>query len=189
MITARELSYALFGAYRLARLDRSGMAYFDATVDGFWRSFYAGVIVAPAYAIVVMLQFGGQPIAAGEFRIFVVKAIAYVISWTAFPLLMFYIARLLDRNTQYIGFIVANNWANVLQIGLLLPATAITVAGMLPGPVGDSLPLIASLVILVYQWFIARTALEVTGGTAAWIVFIDVVIGVFIGVFANALLR
>ena len=41
MITAREVSYGLFGAWRLAHLDRRGMEYFDTSIDGFWRSFWA----------------------------------------------------------------------------------------------------------------------------------------------------
>ena len=49
MITAREVTAALYGSWRLARLDPGGMAYFNRTVEGFWNSFFAAVIVAPGY--------------------------------------------------------------------------------------------------------------------------------------------
>ncbi|MDX2142565.1 MAG: hypothetical protein SFV19_04360 [Rhodospirillaceae bacterium] len=49
----REIVYGVFGAWRLARLDRSAMVHFDRTVEGFWKSFFAAAIVAPAYLILV----------------------------------------------------------------------------------------------------------------------------------------
>ena len=32
---------ALYGAYRLVLLDKSGFIYFDKSISGFWRSFTA----------------------------------------------------------------------------------------------------------------------------------------------------
>ena len=40
MISLREVFTALYGAYRLARLDAGGLKYFDITDQGFWRSFF-----------------------------------------------------------------------------------------------------------------------------------------------------
>ena len=46
-----EVLGALYGAYRLARIDPAGMTYFNLSFEGFWRSFFAAVLVAPAYAV------------------------------------------------------------------------------------------------------------------------------------------
>jgi len=54
--SAREMMYALYGAYRLARFDAGGMRYFDASIDGFWRSFFAAVLIAPFYLIYQWLR-------------------------------------------------------------------------------------------------------------------------------------
>ena len=43
-----EIAYGIYGAWRLARLDVTGMEVFDRTVAGFWKSFFAAVLVAPA---------------------------------------------------------------------------------------------------------------------------------------------
>ena len=54
---------SIYGAYRLARLDAAGMSYFDTSVAGFWRSFFAAVIIAPFYAMLLAIRF---PIIAAD---------------------------------------------------------------------------------------------------------------------------
>ena len=54
--TAGETLRALYGAYRLARLDAGGMAYFDSSIGGFWRSFFAAVLVVPFYALLLVMR-------------------------------------------------------------------------------------------------------------------------------------
>ncbi len=173
MSRARETAYALFGAYRLAHLDPSGLQHFNATVQGFWRSFLAALIVAPGYAILIGLELGGAPDAASLDwgHIALVQAIAYVISWTAFPVAMHYLTSLIGRHEEYVGYIVAYNWAAVIQMGVMLPAAA--VQAMIPGSAGGLIMLPVVIATAFYQWFIARTALRVGGGTAAGIVGFD----------------
>ena len=50
MISPREITLGLYGAFRLALLDVRGMAYFNCTEAGFWRSFTAAAIAAPESA-------------------------------------------------------------------------------------------------------------------------------------------
>ena len=56
MVTSREVVAALYGAYRLARFDPSGLALFDATIAGFSRSFFAAVLVAPVYLVLLLIR-------------------------------------------------------------------------------------------------------------------------------------
>ena len=51
----QEIVASLYGAWRLMRLDPTGMTYFNLSADGFWRSFFAAVIVAPAYVLFVVV--------------------------------------------------------------------------------------------------------------------------------------
>ncbi len=185
MITAREATFALYGAYRLARVDPRGLDYFDATIEGFWRSFYAALLVAPAYVILLALAFGDHPVTAGPARLVLVEGIAYVISWTAFPLAMVRFARRLDRSHHYIRYIVARNWAGVLEMAVLLPAVAIAASG----PAAEALPLLVIIAILLYEWYVARTALEITGGQAAAVVALSVILDMFIDFASSGMLR
>ncbi len=188
MITARETSVAMFGAWRLARFDADGLRFFDNTVEAFWRSFYAALVVLPAFAILDLLRFQGVAVTSGPFTVFVVESIAYVIAWIAFPLAMFHLSRHLGRSKLYCRYIVAYNWATVLQITLLLIVAVITQTDLLPRGLAALLTMIAMIGIMCYQWFIARSALEVTPPVAAGIVLLDLVISFVLEVYAKSLL-
>lgn len=178
MITAREVSYGLFGAWRLAHLDPRGMDYFDATVEGFWRSFWAAALMAPPYAILVLLQLYERPDDWDSLRVLLVETIGYTIAWTAFPLAVWYLLGALGKQQRYISYIVAYNWSNLIQIAVMLPVVALEAADALPGTVTGILFVVAFAAVLYYQYFVARTALDVDMSIAAGLVFIDLMLGV-----------
>ena len=188
MPTAGETLRALYGAYRLARLDAGGMAYFDASIGGFWRSFFAAVVVAPFYALLIEMRYRTGVVEAAAARFAAVEIIAYVIAWVAFPLAMVSVARVLEREERYLGYIVAYNWAAVLQNALYLPIAMIGVAGGVGAGSANAAGLVALFLILGYSWFVARTALAVAAGTAAAVVALDLVLGVVINSVAESML-
>jgi hypothetical protein len=188
MPSAREVLSGLFGAWRLAHLDRTGMVYFDQSVQGFWNSFFAAALVAPGYLILVLLHLSQVPPAAGAPRIFLVESIAYVMSWTAFPLAVFFITEMIGKEREYIGYIVAANWANVIQLMIYLPVTVIAATIVLPAQLAVFLNVAVSLLILAYHWFVTRTALGVNPFAAAGFVLLDVTIGVMIKGVADSMI-
>ena len=167
MITLRDVVAGLTGAWRLARFDPNGMSYFDTTITGFWRSFFAAVICAPAYIVMVALDVHQTPVPASVERLVAVHSIAYVISWTAFPLAMTWAARLLDREQHYLRYITARNWASVLEMALFVPALTLAATD---ASWFDPLPAFAAFVVFCYQWFVARTALATSGAQALAVV-------------------
>ncbi len=188
MLSAQEAAASLYGAYRLARFDARGMTYFETSLAGFWRSFFAAVIVAPMFAVVLVMRYAAGSNGVDGVRFAAVEAIAYVIAWVAFPLVMVSLARLLDREERYLGYIVAYNWASVLQNGLYLPLVILGAAGVIPAETAGPLILIALSLILVYGWFIAKVALDVGAWTAVSLVALDLVLSVFIDIVASSML-
>lgn len=186
--TAQEIAYRLYGAWRLLRLDPGGMAFFDGRVASFWNSFFAAVLVSPAYAIIVLLSLSeGDPV-AGPLDTFLVEVIAYVISWVAFPVAFHALVDLLDRHGRYIGYIVVFNWAKVIQMGLYLPAILLGAAGILPKEMTNLLFVLITFAVLGYEWFLTKVALEVSGMAAAGIVALDLVLGVMITWYADRII-
>ncbi len=165
-----EITYGLFGAWRLARLDVTGMEVFDRSVAGFWKSFFAAVLVAPAYLLMVLLELSEMAVTAGPLRIFIVQSLVYVIVWLAYPLIMYYLAEQIGRAEKYIGFIVALNWAAVIQMLAFLPIIFFNTVELLPQTALGLLTLAIFLAILFYQGFITRTALGVSGPAAGALV-------------------
>lgn len=184
MVTAAEFARAVYGAWRLALLDRKGLDCFDSTIEAYWKSFNAAVIVAPAYALLLVLRLTEIDTTAGFLPLAIVETLAYIIGWVAFPLIMIYVCDRIGRFDRYLRYIVAHNWSNVIQVALFLIVT-ILAKGFLGGGMAVFLGLSATVAILFYQWFIARAALEISGGAAAAIVGLDLIISILINMVSN----
>ena len=95
------------------------------------------------------------------------------------------IARWLARSDNYIRYIVAYNWANVLGIAVFMPVAAITVLN--PTLVG--LLHMAMVAVFVYQWYVARIALKITGGEAVMLMVFNFVLSFFVSTVAGLMLH
>lgn len=182
--TWSEIARSLFGAWRLARLDRAGMALFDISITGFRRSFFAAVLVAPIYLYLIAIAPDEEAAAGAEKIDAVWQTIAlivkYLLNWAVFPIAMIFLARLLRLTHHYVGYIIAANWGAVLQMALLAAAATL---GLLIGgenSLGSILSLLATVAAIAYQWVIARTALQTTAVVAAALVIIDLLLGLLI---------
>ncbi len=188
MPSRRDVVAALFGAWRLMRFDSGGMAWFDVSIAGFWRSFFAAVPVAPFYAIVVALELAERVEPYDLGWAIVVSIVAYAAGWAAFPIVAIFITRLLRLSQRYVPFIIAYNWAGVPQTLVYFPVIMIGAAHLAPPALAEFLLLAAFLYILAYQWFVTLTALVTTGLTAAGIVIVQVLIDALIQRGASSLI-
>lgn len=183
-----ERTNALYGAYRLARLDPTGMDYFRNTPGAFLRSFQAALLIAPFYVFLLALRLNAGEVTTPTFRFILIEALAYVIAWAAFPALMEPLANLLDRRDKYIRYIVAYNWGAVLQNMLYLPLAMLSVTGALPPGGAGFLGFIVLMAIMGYTWFIAKTALDIPGNRALGLVAIDFALSLVVNGYAEKLL-
>ncbi|MEM7025215.1 MAG: hypothetical protein AAF637_21900, partial [Pseudomonadota bacterium] len=156
----QEVLRSIYGAYQLARMDRSGMGQFNLSVEGFWGSFFAAVIVAPGYALLVFQELAAREEEVDPVWAFLVETVAYGIGWAAFPVIAIFLTQLLGLSRNYAAMIIAANWAAVVQICVFL--AAILLGSLLPA-LGGLAVFGATIAILFYQWFVIRTALDTTG--------------------------
>ena len=178
MLSVRELTASVYGAYRLARFDASGLAFFDASPAGARRSFFAAAIVAPFYALT--LAVGAPEHNADALRFGFVEGIAYVLSWVAYPVVIEWLTRPLGCRDRFEGYLAAYNWSMVLQNAAVFPIAMLVGTGLLPQPVGQVLWFGVFVAILIYVGFIARTALGLPASTAAGLVLLDVLLSALI---------
>jgi hypothetical protein len=188
MITGPELSRSLYGAWRLARLDKGGLTFFENSVPALWRSFWAMVIVFPAFMVLILLRTPDGMVAVAPLTATFINSTAYVIGWFAFPLVMFRVCSLIGREDQYCLYIAAYNWAALLQIVLMLGLAMLSATGLLPPGIAAMLTILAVGAILFYQGFIARTALDIKKSSAAGIVLLDFFLGLTIEIWTSRLL-
>ena len=183
-----EVQLALGGALRLAVGDRRGLGFFDTSLDGFWRSFRAAALCFPLYLILVVFRVSsvhwersGVPV------VLIVETIGYVISWVAFPLLILPLARLLGRENRFLAFMVVYNWSQIPQTALFALVTLDAASGLLTPSSQAVARLAAAVAVLVYEWYIARVTLTVTGAQATLIVIADLVLNSALGRVASSL--
>lgn len=187
MITLGEITKGLYGACRLARGDRGGLAWFDASPEGALRSFYAALIAFPIASALLIFDLSRISVGASTLKIALVYVLAYALDWAAYPLVVHGLAPNMGYQAHFLRYIPALNWSRVLELAVLLPGGAIIASGV-GGPL-QILPLILFAAVVVYHWFVAKVALDISGGKAAGLVAVNFVIGITIGVWAQSLIR
>ncbi len=180
MITAAQIAKSIYGACRLARFDAGGLQFFDNTLEEFWRSFFAAVIVAPMVMVLVATDLAELTLSAGPVRIFLVETVAYIVDWVLFPLVVLYVADFLGKGDRYFRYIAARNWAIVLQMSLIVVISLLSQAGILGESSAGPLRIMVFVVILIFQGYITRIGLETTTQAAVAIVLMDLVIGLIL---------
>jgi hypothetical protein len=180
MPTAQEMASGLRGAWRLLRFDSSGLIDFDESVEGFWKSFYAAALTAPGYVIVVAMHLSDAELPGGFLHLVLVESCSYVIEWVAYPLAIFYITEMMGKPEAFIRFIVALNWSRVIQMILYLPVLLLVDAEAFAPQFGNLLTVAVTIAVLVYQWFVTRSALAINGLPAGLLVALDLAISVVI---------
>jgi len=183
-----EVQLAVGGALRLACGDRRALAFFDTSIDGFWRSFRAAAICYPMYLLLLSFRVSAAHWSqSGVPIVVIVETIAYVISWVAFPLLILPLARWVGREDRFLAFMVVYNWSQIPQTALFVLVALDGATGLLAASALQFAQLAATIAVLVYEWYIARVALAVTGAQAGVVVMADLVLGSLLGRLAVSL--
>jgi hypothetical protein len=186
MLGREEILRSLSAAWRLFLNQPAAMRDFDVSVDGFWRSFAAIGLIVPVYALTAIAEYqvmmsdavADQNSSGAAFAFD--KMLTLGVDWIALPILLAALARPLGITRNYPAFVVARNWASVLAI---LPFGAIALLyglGAFGTDASNFLSLAFLIVILRYNFVIARRALEASIGLAIGLVALDFVVSLAI---------
>jgi hypothetical protein len=174
----REVSSGIYGAWRLARLDTRAMAWFDRGPDGTARSFWAAIICFPAFIALLALRVSPADWTnSGVGHILLVESIGYVVGWTAYPLAALSFCRVLGIGGGGFDFVTAYNWSQILETTLFILVAAIAALHLISDESAGLLSAFVLLLVLLYEWFIARVATRAGGVAASVLVLIDLVLG------------
>lgn len=168
MLAGDEIQQYLAGAWRLMLGKADGLRLLDLSADGFWNSFIAILIAAPALIVGWVgvsdeLSLQG-PVLVGRFGIILRLAVIDIGAWIL-PLAAFVLvasrAGVGDRVVQYV---VASNWASAIIAWLMLPAALVRM--LLPSS-QDLITLISLLLFLLSMVLSWRMTNAVIGKGAA----------------------
>jgi hypothetical protein len=153
VLSAAEIARGVRGALGFLRRDPTAPQHFDNTMEACLRSFRVMALVAPLYAIYLLIYYSDVTVTADETEIALAEAIRYVVDWLLFPVIFYEVARRrgwLDRYPRYIG---ALNWIN-------LPAMLVVVAGQglsSVAPAAVAVVIDLGLRALLFYWFLMTT--------------------------------
>jgi hypothetical protein len=184
MSLAAETAAALYGCAKILRWNADGLNYFNATLQGFWRSYIAALALAPIYAFLIFADF---PSSRDLARAIPVEISAYVMGWVAYPLAMTRLAGFLGKGQRYFSYMVAYNWFRIVQSLALLPIALLSLLGLVSEAVAGALGSALLMAMLTYDWFLAREGLKLDGMAAAGLVVLDLVLSLFINALAKSL--
>lgn len=188
-----EIIRSIYGAWRIARMDPEALKYFNVSIEGFWRSFFAILIVAPFFLLsrsVADSSFSpdAENILGKEGYDFLIFRIGvFIVGWISFPILMVPLARLLNLSSTYVPYIIAWNWSTVVASIFLLPASLIVGYGLMPDNLAGFIFMVIYVTILFYGYLVARSGLGCSAVTAIAIVLIDFLLSLLIGAGAEHL--
>jgi hypothetical protein len=187
MIPSRqEIAYRVFGAWLLARLDASGAQYFDESPQAALRSFFAALLVAPAFlATLLLTRENAPPVDAPV--VVLVTLLCYSLLWTAYPLIAYRVCQTIDREQAFFRYLAATNWASIVAYHFQL-LVVILMVGLLPEILMPLVGLALRACLLAYAWFIARSCLKVSGMAAAGFVVLEFIVAMFIQIIAIGIL-
>lgn len=173
---SEDAKRSIAGVLRFARRDPDALDAFDISLEGFWRSFNAAWILLPL-SLVYWVAY--QPETVGTGRVLVVESINYLLSWTLWPLIVFYIARAAGWEERYLAYITVYNWTQILTTGGLL-AGALVIRTLLGGQAWAAIVFPLILLVLVFEAYIAKRTLQITWGQAAAVEAVLVVLAMLL---------
>ena len=177
MVSIKEISWSLYGAYLIARRDKDALNYFNISEAGFYSSFAAMPLAIPFFAFENGLDY--KTIATGTALVpfLILLCLALWVSWSAFLIFMGIFAKFLGFSNKFSVFVIVYNWAQLALIALWMPISVIS-SGLLPAGIASAINLLFIGASYVYLWQILRTTLNVSGTMAAGFSFLEFLIAV-----------
>ena len=176
MIGAKETAGALYGLWRLVRWDETAFSFFNATEQGFWRSFTAAAFVAPLQAVYQISVYFTLDAPPPAWRMAFIESLEYVILWVLYPIAMLYVVKLLDREKEFFRYIVAYNWFQLGVGYVAMPLVILSQFEILNPSVSSFLDSVIFVAYVTYAAFIARAGLKLSIGAGIGVVVIDIIL-------------
>ncbi|TVQ33467.1 MAG: hypothetical protein EA356_12200 [Geminicoccaceae bacterium] len=165
------------GAFLLLKNDPGGMAAFDLSLRGFVQSFIAIAIVLPAYALAVVIQALDLPPEIDPPTLGT-RLWAYGLQWAAFVLTAVVLAKVMRREAHFVAYVIASNWAAVVQIGIVLVVVLLTT--LTPPALTGLLLILMTVGLLVYDYRVARIAFAAPGFDGVAVVAIQFLVSLLV---------
>ena len=175
----------LAGAWQVLLGRPEGLARLDTSIDGFWRSFAAVILLAP-FALLSLIgphapaPEGSEAVGPITAARLVIYGVALMADWIAFPLIFALIAPFFGLGSRYVPYIVARNWASVIIGAMVALIHVPRILSVLPVETTPYLLLIGLAVALRFSYMLVRTTLAFSMAMALPIVILDFLVSLVV---------
>ncbi|RRH97219.1 transporter [Mesorhizobium tamadayense] len=182
MLSTDETFASLAGAWRLMLGNADGLRMLDLSADGFWNSFFAIVVAAPALIVgwVGIANEIGDPNAfAGRLSMLIRLATVDIGSWVLPLVALALVAPRAGIGGRFVHYVVASNWASAIIAWLMLPSALLRLFLPSTNEISGLVSLLLFALSMVLTWRMTNTTIGkgAAAGTA-----------VFVGMFVASLL-
>jgi hypothetical protein len=128
MLSSDETYASLAGAWRLMLGKADGLRLLDLSADGFWNSFFAIVVAAPALTVGwvgVANEIGDPDAFAGRFSMLLRLATVDIGAWVLPLVGLALVAPRVGVGGRFVHYVVASNWASAIIAWMMLPSALI----------------------------------------------------------------
>lgn len=184
----QEIFQSIYGAWRIARFDPNAMNHFNLSLQGFWRSFFASILLAPFFLISKIVNevgAGAEQMSQGPVGYTVFWLFVWFLAWAVFPIVMVLVASLLKLSDTYVPFIIAWNWSSVLMAILLYPFYILHGLNLIGQEAAALLMMAAQISVFYYSYLVTRASLQCALFAAIGVVIMEFLLGLLIQGGAN----
>lgn len=182
MLSGDETYASLAGAWRLMFGKSDGLRLLNLSADGFWNSFFAIVVAAPALIVgwVELANEIGDPNAfAGRLGMLIRLATVDIGSWVLPLVALALVAPRAGIGGRFVHYVVASNWASAIIAWLMLPSALVRLLLSSTSEISSGVSFVLFLLSMVLTWRMTNATI---GKGAA------VGTAVFVGMFVASLL-
>ena len=172
MMSPRELALGMVGAWRLLRNDASGVQYFEGSLDAARRSFWVMLLLVPVDAVQSLMHLGMLGVERAGTRELVLLALAYLIGWLYFPVIVLRVATATGKLREFPGYLAAFNYAQILVYGLSVGAIAL--ASILPSALRPLVGLAMLVLFALLHFRLLRHMMGFAPPQAGMLVFANI---------------
>jgi hypothetical protein len=187
MVNGKEITWSLYGTYKIARLDPDALQYFNISASGFYRSFVAIFLAIPFFLFENSIDYKKIETATSFVPFLIILGIALAASWLTYLFVAGLVTRLMGNLQKFTVFVIVYNWSQLALIVFWLPISIIS-TGFLGAELSSVISLIFIAATYVYLWRILKITLEISGSLAAGFAFLEFMIAILTQVLFSDLL-
>ncbi|WP_334174917.1 hypothetical protein [Pseudoxanthobacter sp.] len=168
---------------------QKALAGFEFSVEAFWLSFGAIVLLVPALVISTVaeahLAVGLGLMEADSFPwtlLFATRAGELVIDWIGYPLILMALARPLGIAPRFVPYVIVRNWSSVVAAAIYVLPELLFTFGLVDGEAWFLANLVVLVIVLFYHYRVARLALAAPVGLCIGLVALETVFSILVSV-------